>query len=284
MGNCAKAIACQLEFGSGPPSVEGIAWREAAWWRHQVLRNNPNHTFSWWRHAWDLINCGHFAEASAAVLGAPSPEIAAELQTRIGDMPQHLQAQIESEGFIFRAEAPQYRERGLPVVPALGKVVIPRDWDRWNDRLPDESEYRRWQEIPWANIGLVLGPQSGVSIIDIDISDPELIEVICSLLPRSPWQRIGRRGVALAYRWTGLRTQHYVVGKERRGPLFDYLSTGTHILLPPSLHPQTGLPYQANCELLDVLDHLPALPPNFADVVTAALRAHGCDVCDVEAL
>jgi hypothetical protein len=275
MGVCAEAIAIRLEFPEGQASVEGIDWGQAARWRQEALRHKPLSTFSWRRYAWDLIYCGRFADASAVVAGAPSPEIAAELHEHIGAMPLHLQAQVESEQFIFRTEAPKYRLRALPVVPALGKVVIPFDWETWSDRLPEESEYRRWREIPWANIGLVLGPQSGVSIIDIDTDDSELTEVICSLLPCSPWRRVGRRGMALAYRWTGLPTQFYSADEDRRTPLFDYLSACTFILLPPSLHPQTGLPYRANCELLDVLDELPPLPADFAQAVTAALRAKG---------
>jgi hypothetical protein len=275
MGICAKRIALQLEF---VPSVEGTDWRQAARWREEALRHDPHHTYSWLHYAYDLIYCGRFADASAVVAKAPSSEIATELQEHIGDMPRHLQAQTESEAFIFRGEAPKYRLRGLPVVPALGKVVIPRDWQTWSDRLPEESEYQRWREIPWANIGLVLGPQSGVSVVDIDTDDSELTKVICSFLPRSPWHRVGRKGVALAYRWCGLPTRCYAVGGERHRRVFDYLSARCHILLPPSLHPQTGVPYRANCELLEVLDDLPALPPDFSEVVTAALRAKGCDV------
>jgi hypothetical protein len=189
-----------------------------------------------------------------------------------------LQAQVESGTFIYGTVAPRYLARGLPVVPAFGKMVIPRDWQVWADRLPEEGVYRRWLEIPWANIGLVLGPKSGVSAVDIDTDDAELIELMRSILPPSPWCRIGRRGMALAYRWTGLPTMYYVETSGRPAPLFDYLSARAHMLLPPSLHPLTGQPYRANCELLDVLEDLPALPSDFADVLTQELKAKGCAV------
>ena len=278
MAACAAAIAMQLEFYVGPPSVEGTDWRRATRWREETLRHDPHNVFNWWRYAWDLIYCGRFADASAVIAGAHSPEIIAELQNCVGAMPHHLQAQVEGAAFIFRAEAPKYRARGLPVVPMFGKVVIPRDWESWSEQLPDESEYRRWDEIPWANIGSVVGPKSGVSIIDIDTDNAEWTKIICSVLPRSPWRRVGRRGMALAYRWTGLPNLSYVAGEERQVPLFDYLSVRKAVVLPPSLHPQTGLPYRANCEILDVLDQLPALPPDFAETLTAALRTKGCRV------
>jgi len=81
--------------------------------------------------------------------------------------------------------------------------------------------------------------------------------------------------MALAYRWTGLPT---VLCAETGGveqPLFDYLSAGAYILLPPSLHPVTGQPYRANCDLLDVLHDLPALPTDFLDALTEELKARG---------
>jgi tetratricopeptide (TPR) repeat protein len=269
---CAEALAAEQEL-----SVEGANWNEASRWRLEAIRHAPDRMINWERYAFDLIYAGHYSEARALIANAPSPEIKEVLTETIGDMPRYLQAQVENGTFIYGTVAPRYRARGLPVVPALGKVAIPRDWQVWSDRLPDEGVYRRWLEIPWANIGLVLGPQSGVSAIDIDTNDPELIEFMRSILPPSPWCRVGRRGMALAYRWTGLPAMCCV---ENRAPsLFElYLCARGHILIPPSLHPLTGQPYRANRELLDVLDDLPALPGNFAEVLTQELKARGCAV------
>jgi hypothetical protein len=125
--------------------------------------------------------------------------------------------------------------------------------------------------------GLVLGRQSGVSVIDIDTDDADLTQIISALLPPSPWRRFGRRGLALAYRWTGAPTQFFVAG-ERRAPLFDLFSGPSHILLPPSVHPQTGRSYRAERDLLDVLDDLPPLPDDFVETAIAAIRARACDV------
>jgi len=65
--------------------------------------------------------------------------------------------------------------------------------------------------------------------------------------------------------------------RKRLALLFEHLAANRQVLLPPSIHPQTGVPYRANCELLDVLDDLPTLPPDFAEAVTAVLRMNGCD-------
>lgn len=274
---CATALATELEFYQGPRSVEGTGWREAARWREEALRRNPGLASNWYWYAWDLVYCGRFADAAAIVAARHSPEIDARLIYEVGDMPCHLKAQIDSGESIFRREAPRYRARGLPVVPALGKIVIPANWDEWSDRLPDEAAYLRWYDIPGANIGLVLGRQSGVSVVDIDTEDANLMQVICALLPPSPWQRFGRRGVALAYRWTGAPAQN-VWDWNSITPLFDLLSGPSHVLLPPSVHPQTGRPYRAERDLLDVLDDLPVLPDDFVETATTALIAKGCDV------
>jgi Bifunctional DNA primase/polymerase, N-terminal len=277
-GICAAALAGEQEFHVTSRSVEGTNWIEASRWRLEAIRHAPDRMDNWVNYAYDLIYAGHATEARALIAKAPSPEITAVLTETIGDMPRYLQAQVENGTFIYGTVAPRYLARGLPVVPAFGKVVIPRDWEVWSDRLPDESVYRRWLEIPWANIGLVLGPKSGVSAIDIDTNDAELIELMRSILPPSPWCRVGRRGMALAYRWTGLPAVCCVQTSGRPPPLFDYLSARDHILLPPSLHPLTVQPYRANRELLDVLDDLPALPSDFADVLTQELKAKGCAV------
>jgi predicted Zn-dependent protease len=271
-GACAEALAAEREL-----SVEGTNWIEASRWRLEGIRHAPDRMINWERYAFDLIYAGHSTEARALIANAPSPDIAAVFAETIGDMPRHLQAQVENGTFIYGTVAPRYLARGLPVVPALGKVVIPRNWQVWSDRLPEESVYRHWLEIPWANIGLVLGPKSGVCAIDIDTDDPELIELVRSTLPHSPWCRVGRRGMALAYRWTGLPSMCCI--ESRTPSLFElYLCARGQILIPPSLHPLTGQPYRANRDLLDVLDDLPALSSNFAEMLTQELKAKGCAV------
>lgn len=271
----ARALASQFEAWGEPPSVEGVDWRSAAKWREESLRHDLHDAITWRRYVWDLIYCGRLAEAGAAMTVVPSPDIAADLAEQIGHMPAVLKRQIEAETSIFRAEAPRYRARALPVVPARGKVVIPRQWEIFSDRMPSEDDYRRWESIPGANIGLVLGRLSGVFVVDIDTDEPEILSIFAAHLPPSPWRRIGRKGVALAYRWTGQTTQSFT---EKNAPLVDFLGDPSHVVLPPSLHPQTGQPYRANCDLLDVLDDLPALPDDFAETVIATLRAAGRDV------
>jgi tetratricopeptide (TPR) repeat protein len=274
---CANSYAWHIELGAGPLSIEGVDWGEAVVWRREMTRRTPSSLLAWYRYVLALVLAGRFAAAAAVVERPPSPEIGAMLRAWVGAMPEHLQAQAEAAGFVYRSAASRYLARGLPVVPAFGKVVIPGGWERWARAMPPEREVRRWCEIGHAGIGLVLGPQAGVSMIDIDTDDPALIAAIRAALPPSPWVRIGRRGMALAYRWTDQPSLGFITAGDIATPVVDVLSTGTHIVLPPSLHPQTGKPYAANVELLDVLDDLVTLPDDVGDRLQAALRAAGCD-------
>ena len=83
--------------------------------------------------------------------------------------------------------------------------------------------------------------------------------------------------MALAYRWSGLAAMCCI--ENRAPPLIQlYLCARAQILLPPSLHPLTGQPYQANRELSDVLGDLPALPSDFAEVLAQELKTKGYEV------
>jgi len=272
----AALLAEHLEYGAGPEAIEAADWNQAAQWRNEALRLDPSSLFWWRSYVRDLLCSKCFHEAGVAMAAAPTPEIAEDLRELFGRAPEILTAQTQGPS-IYRSEAARYLVRGIPVIPALGKVAIPREWEELHDRLPTEEEHRRWTQISGANILLVLGRKSDVSVVDIDTDDPELIAIIRSLLPNSPWQRIGRRGMALAYRWSNIPKQSYRLGDTHK-PLLDLLTSSAKILLPPSLHPSTGQPYRANTDLLDVVDDLPEIPQDFPARLLAALQAKGHDV------
>jgi mannosyltransferase OCH1-like enzyme len=110
---------------------------------------------AWWR----LTNLRPTGEGAARAERIRLAKAACARAEAAGDRMSH----DEAEACYRRAVELAPDVPRLPVVPALGKVVIPRVWQTYSDRLPEESEHQRWCEIPWANIGLVLGPQSGTS-------------------------------------------------------------------------------------------------------------------------
>lgn len=177
---------------------------------------------------------------------------------------------------LFAEYAPAYWAAGLPVVPlrAREKRPIPEGWSSFADHLPDENLQQAWLgAYPEGNIGLVLGPQSGILVVDIDTDDPRAQQVLERLLPPSPWKRIGRKGAVLAYRYNGQAT--FRVKTEEGKTLVEVLSTGTQVVLPPSIHPDTGMPYTANADLLEVKDMLPALPREIEAMMRGGLEEAG---------
>lgn len=180
---------------------------------------------------------------------------------------------------IFASEAPKYWALGKPAIPL--RVGFKNPWiDAWQvfaDRMPTEREQHEWLRFKaTGNIGLPMGAASGVVAIDIDSEDPRVQRIVEQLLPASPWRRVGRKGAVLAFRFEGERTFRIKDGSGAM--LLECLSKGTQIVLPPSIHPDTGKAYSANCDLVDVIGALPALPKNVEVLLREALKAEGFEL------
>lgn len=163
---------------------------------------------------------------------------------------------------LFAAHAEKYWSVNLPAIPLYyhdKKPAIP-DWSRFKAQMPTPQEQSDWvQRFQDNNIGVALGPQSGLTMIDIDTENENLVRDIISVLPPSVWHRKGRKGLMLAYKFSGIQTFRI---KDAAGAMIvECLSAGTQIVLPPSIHPDTKLPYVANCELYEVLGKLGPLDP-----------------------
>ena len=177
---------------------------------------------------------------------------------------------------IFAQTAPAYYAAGVPVIPLHFQDKRPavHGWNKYADEMPTAEEQAGWiKSFPNGNIGLVLGKMSGVSVMDIDTVDPVLIEKITNILPRSPWVRIGKKGMVIAYRYTGIKT--FRIKTSDGQSLCEFLSDRTQVVLPPSIHPDTKRPYTANCELLDVIRSLPECPSDLEDKLRRLLEEAG---------
>jgi len=181
---------------------------------------------------------------------------------------------------MFAEHAPRYWEKGLSVLPLVARQKNPiiQGWSNWCKVMPPEEVKQAWlQEFNEdQNIGLALGEVSGVVAADLDVDDPVVIKVLEEVLPWSPWERIGSKGYVRLYKYSGERSFR-LRGKDGKG-LFELLSKSTQIVLPPSIHPSTQLPYRANCELIDVLDQLLPLPSDFEELVRTKLIAAGVEL------
>ncbi|MBD9544271.1 bifunctional DNA primase/polymerase [Ensifer sp. ENS04] len=180
---------------------------------------------------------------------------------------------------IFATYAPLYWEAGLPAIPLIyqeKRPAIPR-WQTYSDAFPTKEDQQGWlTAFASGNIGLPMGPSSGLVAIDIDTEDPVVLQVLDRILPPSPWHRVGRKGRVQIYRWTGERTAR--IKDEDGAMICEILSKGTQFVLPPSIHPDTKLPYTANAELYEIAKDAPPLPMDFERVLKGALREAGVNV------
>lgn len=177
---------------------------------------------------------------------------------------------------MFSDIAPAYWAAGIPVIPLRpkSKIPAPNRWQSYAAEMPDEDTRAQWLlGYPDGNIGLPLGPQSGMLAIDLDSEDPKVLKVLKSIMPNSPWKRVGRKGAVYMFKYNGERTTR--IKHDDGSMVIEILARGSQVVLPPSIHPDTQRPYEANCDLLDVVDKLQVLPRDFEMNLRAALIAEG---------
>ena len=135
----------------------------------------------------------------------------------------------------------QYLAKGYSVVPLAPKQKGPKiqGWTRFCEALmtPDEAKAFCNKNN---NIGLALGPASGVCAVDIDTDDPEIIKQIERLIPDSPVKKRGAKGYTAFYKFNGAPSKSAKSLDGQSG--VDFLSAGRQTVLPPSIHP-SGMEY-----------------------------------------
>lgn len=180
---------------------------------------------------------------------------------------------------IFGEVAAHYYAKGMSVIPlhrGQKKPFLER-WSSYCAELPDAETQADWiKRFEDHNIGLACGPQSRFVGIDIDTTDEGLIQKILAFLPPSPWVRRGKKGMVLGYRFGGIGTFRL---KDAEGnSILEHISTGGQIVLPPSIHPDTKMPYVANCNLWEVIDTLPVLDSQIEAQMRGFLKNQGVEL------
>lgn len=161
---------------------------------------------------------------------------------------------------IFENYAPLYWNAGLPVIPLRHRDKMPdfKRWSKYGSAMPTETEMRDWlASYPDGNIGLPFGPESGLCAIDIDTEDEDLIAAILEALPPTPWTRVGKKGMGLIYRFEGQK--NFKLRGPDGGMVLEFLGLGNQMVMPPSIHPDTGRPYTSDTNLWEVLGHIEPL-------------------------
>lgn len=173
---------------------------------------------------------------------------------------------------IFAETAPAYFERGIPVMPLVGKRAIITGWPSFgSEAAPSRELHEQWlRNYATNNIGLIFGPISGIAAIDID--DPEVMDLVTSALPASPCLRIGSKGGQIYFKAPAGLQSFKLKNQETGKTLVECLYTGNQGVLAPSIHPDTGKPYTSNVPLYEVLDQLPMLSLDVENILREVLR------------
>lgn len=127
-----------------------------------------------------------------------------------------------------------------------GKVPIGL-WKEFQDRLPTEQEVRGWwDQHPTANLGMALGPVSGLLRIDVEgvAGEARLQELSKGDLPRTVEFVSGRSdntGRGLLYRVPAGMVLKTVFEQQGKKEELRFQWKGAQTVLPPSRHPEGNL-------------------------------------------
>ncbi|MFG6500173.1 bifunctional DNA primase/polymerase [Sulfitobacter sp. 1A15106] len=193
---------------------------------------------------------------------------------------------------IFAENAQRYIDAGyspIPIMPggkAPGYVQggISRGLGSWSlfcDEAPNEAQLKNWSsDTVQAGIGLALG-FNGLVAIDLDYGDGAIRDAIESVLPDSPFRKVGSNGYTQFYYCPGMESRKLSLPIGENGKLMsvcEILAHGKQTVIPPTIHP-SGKVYQWEDEdtFLTAVkpSDLPELPLNFYEEVVAALMQAG---------
>ena len=145
----------------------------------------------------------------------------------------------------------------------------------WQNHVPTEESLRRDFSRP-SNIGILQGIRredgSFPIAYDVDLDDHPLICAVSSAIGVEVPQKRGKKGVTFFARSMDVESgviHDYSDGKKK--PAIDVLAGGKQTVIPPSLHPDTGLPYQWKFTPLTKVDYseLPIVTWSTTDEIKA---------------
>jgi hypothetical protein len=164
----------------------------------------------------------------------------------------NMNKQPNSTGILDAAR--RYAELGLPIIPLVGKVPAVRAWQTF---VANEVNLRLHFGTQRCNVGLRTG-ESGYIAVDTDT--PEAEAYVLRRLPESPMRAVS--GGGSTHRYYGRPPRKEIRNRQgwKRIPGLDIRGQGGYIVLPPSIHPETGAPYRWLTDLLRPED-LPRFSP-----------------------
>lgn len=154
---------------------------------------------------------------------------------------------------IFGNEAPKFWTRNLPVIPLNGKVPIHTSWQGNLGGIPNEKKQRELIAAHLTNnLGMLLGVPFGEGevLAAPDVDDDRLVKLVLNLLGLNRAERRavlagkrGKKGVTIFVRAPKSLKSTVIKGAGGLGNI-DFLAAGKMTVMPPSIHPETGKPYE----------------------------------------
>jgi hypothetical protein len=143
----------------------------------------------------------------------------------------------------FALHAAAYRRQGyapIPVKPAAKQPLI-AGWPRWCDELPSpELVAACARRYPDAGLAIACGPASGITALDLDDDIDGLHARIYETLGPSPVAKRGARAPTHFYRYNGERSRAL---RKNGQTVAEILAGKRLVIIPPTIHPDTGRPY-----------------------------------------
>ncbi len=183
---------------------------------------------------------------------------------------------------IFGRAAPGFWRRGLAVIPVNGKAPIQPGWQGNLGGIPSEGKQQELlSAYPNSNLGLLLGMAAGddQAVDALDVDDDRLLQPTLKFLGLNRAERRamlsgkrGKKGATIFVRAPKTLKSTVIKGAAGLGNI-DFLAAGKMTVMPPSIHPDTGNPYEVyGAPLLEVdFDSLPELTERHIQLLKIAV-------------
>lgn len=170
----------------------------------------------------------------------------------------------------------EYLEKNYSVIPDIfgKKRPLISGWSDYSHKLPTELEWKEWEKMADKyNLSVVCGKASGIIALDLDTDDPQILEKIEHLLPKSPVEKKGSKGWTRFFRYPVTGQSKEIVKDSLGNVVLEILGDSCKTTLPPSMHPNGELyAWTSEKTLLDVkASSLPMLPPMLIPVIQEKL-------------
>ncbi|MDX9689634.1 MAG: hypothetical protein EOM37_06355 [Proteobacteria bacterium] len=161
----------------------------------------------------------------------------------------------------FGRLAPSYFDMGLPVIPCMGKdgKVPLVKWKEYQDHLPSKDDFRDLLlRFPDANIGLITGKLSKITVVDVDDPARSLAGLYEEFGETPVVTSTPRGGKHLYYRY--LDEKNRVSAKKK----IDVRGEGGYVIAPPSINLEKNKGYiflEGDISFLDSLPYIKGSAP-----------------------